>query len=249
MNQKLIQAYVDNRLTGAELSEFETALAQSPSLQKEVAAYQTLRDSIKSAGLQESTPNLQPMLANIARPAKTNWFAKSFPVAVAGIAIFGIGIAVNRVVKTQTNPTIVNAKVLPKEAMLQTKSRQIMQWDGNDAKEGAEHLRKTFYKAIPTIALNNTLPEAKFTGVSCGSCWINYEYTYNGQKYSIYGRCEKGNLDSGLQKLTGNQTFFVFSDAVGWYDAGDMTYVCTGGTNAGRFAVAQAASKRTSELR
>ena len=166
---------------------------------------------------------------------------------VAGVAIFGIGIAANRVVQDRTNPTVVSAKALPAEGHLETKSARIMRWDGSSPEEGADRIRETFYRSIPTISLDN-LPGAQFTAAECGSCWISFHYTYKSQEYAIYGRCETGSLDSGIKKSINGTPIFVFSDAVGWYDKDDMTYTCLGGTPDGRIAVATEAMKRTSKL-
>ncbi len=247
MNNNLIQDFLDNRLTAEERIKFEAQLANDPALAQEVAALNHFKSSIQKAAFTEVTPNLQPILSDIARPRPTSWLTKSAPIAVAGFAIFGIGMAVNRVVNDRTNPTLANAKTLPAEAKFRTKSPLVMHWDGTDPIQGAEKIRNHFSRKIPTIALSD-LEGANFTAAECGSCWISFHYQYQNQNYAIYGRCEKGSIDSGLQHSSGNQTFYEFQDAVGWYDSGDMTYVCTGGNSSGRFKVAQFASKRTSDI-
>ncbi|MFM9873439.1 MAG: anti-sigma factor family protein [Fimbriimonadaceae bacterium] len=247
MNNKIIQNYLDNQLSLSEKEQFESEIASNPKLAQEVESLKTFKCAIQKACLTESIPNLHPALANITRPISTNWFTKAAPYAIACFSIFAIGLAANRVISDRTNPTIAIAKTLPPEARLQTKSPLVMHWDGSDPIEGAAHIRKTFYRTFPTIALND-LKGANFKAAECGSCWINFQYEFQGSLYNIYGRCEKGNLNSGQPMAFGKQTFYTFSDAVGWYDQ-DMTYVCTGGTPNGRMMVSQSAIKRTSNLR
>lgn len=246
MNNIRIQNYLDNQLSQSELEQFAAELASNPTLKKEVEALKTFKSHIQNACLSEQTPNLLPILSNITRPTSINWLNKVAPLAIAGIAIFAIGLAANRVVIDQTNPTVAIAKSLPTEAKLYAKSPTVMRWDGNNAVQGAAILRQKFYRPIPTITLSN-LEGSNFRGTECGSCWINFIYDYKGKSYNIYGRCEKGNLNSGLIFSSGNQTFYTFKDAVGWYDK-DMTYVCTGGNELGRNLVAKAAAQQTSNL-
>jgi hypothetical protein len=246
MTHNLIQDYLDNRLDSRDRLSFEAEMASNPTLAREVEAAAAFKAAVRQSALTEPIPNLQASLANITRPQSTTWFNKIAPIAIASFAVFAIGLAANRVITDRTNPTIASAKTLPPEAKLQTKSALVMHWDGNDPVEGAAHIRKTFYRTFPTIALSD-LKGAKFTAAECGSCWINFKYEYQGGQYNIYGRCENGNLDTGSTKKIGKRTFYVFQDAVGWYDK-DMTYVCTGGSPKGRKIVAQFASKRTAEV-
>lgn len=248
MNNKLIQNYLDNQLSQSEKAQFESEIAANPQLSTEIESLKSFKSAIQQACHGEPTPNLQPALANIARPQSTNWFTRVAPIAIAGFAIFAIGIAVNRVITDNANPTIAIAKSLPPEAKLQSKSEMVMHWDGTDPEQGAEKIRAVFQRPIPTITLKE-LAGAKFTAAECGGCWISFHYQYQNQNYAIYGRRETGNLNSGSPTSSGNQTFYEFRDAIGWYDKEDMTYVCTGGTSTGRKVVAQIASKRTSELR
>lgn len=245
MNNQRIQDYINNRLSPAETQKFKEEMSQNPSLQKETEALQALRQAVRSAGLAEPVPNLQPMLAEIARPSRTSWFQKFAPAAIACVAIFGIGVAVNRAVTDQTNPIVASAKPLPEAAHLYKKSPQIMSWQGSDPKEAAAHIAKKFKQPFPTL-INMT--GAEITGAECGHCWIAYDLKHNGQAYTLYGRKESGNIDQGTPQPYGDHLLYKFQDGIGWYDKGGMTYVLVGGTAEGRYALACKASKCTTKL-
>lgn len=246
MKLNKIDDYLDGAMSGAEREAFEAKVAADPALAKEVEFGRALRAAIRQAALEEPVPNLMPALAAVARPTAASIFAKWAPAGVAAIALFGIGIAVNRTLQYQFNPVIADAKALPAIGHIETKSMQVMSWEGSDPVAGAAKIRETFYRTIPDIDLR---PFAELKGTRCGSCWFNYRYEYKGSLYDVYGRCENGSLDTGRQKPAGKEVLFVFTDAVGWYDRGGMTYTVLGGNANGRLEIAQAASKQTCELR
>lgn len=246
MNHTRIEDYLDNRMTAEESAEFQAVLKGNQALAKDVESAQAFRSALRSVALQESVPNLQPLLADIARPKARKIFAKWAPAAAAAIAVFGIGIAANRVFQDQVNPVVASAKALPPMAHIETKSAQVMAWNGNDPATGAAKIRETFYRTIPDLDLRQM---AQLRGTRCGSCWFNFRYEYKGSLYDIYGRCETGNLDSGQQGKVANKAMYVFSDAVGWYDKDGMTYTVLGGNPNGRLDIARAAAMQTGRLR
>lgn len=245
MNSRRIQDFLNNRMTPSETEEFNKEMSQNPILQKETEALQNFRKAVRTAGLAEPVPNLQPMLADIVRPAKTNWLQKLLPAATVCVALLGIGVVVNSSISDQRTPIVASAKPLPDSAHLYKKSSQIMTWQGSNPTEAAQQIAANFKRPFPSLA---GMEGAELIGAECGYCWIAYDLKHNGNEYTLYGRKEQGNLDSGTPQPFGDHILYTFQDGIGWYDAGGMTYVLVGGTAEGRFALACKATKCTTKL-
>lgn len=241
MNQKQIQDYVDGRLDPQSAAQFEQAISANPALKAEVEAFRSFKLALRQAALSESVPNLQPLLADVARPQPTKWWQRSLATGIAAFALFGIFIAGQRVIENRVNPIYASAKTLPKEAHLEQKSPKKNLYTGQTETTLIQQVRASYYKPVPDLLIQG----AELFAADCGNCWAGFHYKYQGEKYAVYTRCERGNLEQGSPITNQGQHLKVFNNAIGWYDKTDMTYVVVGGTPAGRQFLAQQAAKIT----
>lgn len=240
---KLIQSYIDGRMDAAERTEFETQLENNPTLKAEVDACAQLKDSVRIAGLSETVPNLQPMLADICRSQQPLWRSKALRWSLAGVACFAIVFSVAR-------SPVVNPSVSVQYASAATidlvKSPLENHWHESNPQKAAELVRNSMHCPTPVISLEGM--GASLKSAECGSCWMAFDIDYKDATYTLYGRKESGGLDDGKQEAYGDKTLYWMKDAIGWYCEGGMTYVLKGGTPEGRHEIAKQACKETPKL-
>lgn len=233
------QDYADGRMEAEARAEFESHLANDSSLNAEYQAFLEFRSSVRSAGLQEQVPNLQPMLAQICRPKPVFWRSKAFTwtasAAVCFIAFYTF--AQSPMVNPSTGIQAAAATIDLTKSPLQN------HWHVSDPAEAAEAMRKSIKCPVPVLKLDGL--GASMVSAECGSCWIAFDLEYQETPYTIFGRRERGGLDGGKTVDFENKKLFVFPDAVGWYCTQGMTYVIKGGTPDARLAIAKIACKET----
>lgn len=237
---KLIQDYIDGQMSQSERANFEAQLASDASLRAELEACMAFKAAVKSAGLTEPTPNLQPMLANICRPQVSFWRTKGFTWSASALACFAIVFTVAQ--SPLVNPT-AGVKEVSAATISLEKSPLRYHWHESDPAKAAALIRANMKCPVPVLTLDGL--GANLISAECGSCWIAFDIEYQGSVYAIFGRRESGGLDAGRLQKFEEKELFVFNDAVGWYCEGEMTYIVKGGNAAGRLAIAKYACKET----
>ena len=244
------QAYLDGSLTPEEYEIAEQQLQSDPAAQRSVAGLREFRDSIKSASLADPVPTdrLQRGLSDMVKANKTPWFSRPsvlVPTAVAACVVTGIAIF-----STPTSPASTGA---PTVAMNGATAPDLLLSDYqagmavDSPEEAAEFVSGLLYRPAPVVTLAN-VQGANFDSAECGYCWIAYKFSYEGEKYTLFGRKQDTRFGKMFSEQLAGKTVYYFEDSIGWRCAGDMDYVLKGGTFEGRQTIAAEAVHETPHL-
>ena len=231
------QAYEDGSLRGEELSHAQLILGSDRRARAEVEGIRALKKALREAALAEEVPTdaLKRALAQTAKIRRP--FRRPLALAVTFAAAAAVVLALWVGPSIIQGPVSQPAQVVAAEQFPTTDPVTAHTWLVSHSHQRAPY--------ITAKACHGKLVNAKY-----GPDWIAWDVMLDGHQYTIVGKhSDKVDVSDTTPTNIEGIDFMIKGDQIGWECEMGMVYFVSGGTSAGRNAVACALRFETPTIR
>lgn len=227
------QSYLDGSLSEQDKVRHDAYLADGNC--PEFEGLKKFCHEVKRAGSQEPVPTkrLEKCLKQATRRQGEGFSFQRVAIAFAGaFIVLMLAFWVLRPVET-----------LPEMDLRQ--SAKVGESPAHTSVEGATWLTNHIDRPVPKLSLAHI--GGQIEKVSCGTCWVAYDFSYHGETYTVYGRQEPDPFTNMTEWKRTDRPYYRVQGGIGWRCIDNMTMLVVGGNEQGRWEVAQEAAKTSSD--